>query len=82
MDGFELEFEKEAIGYVANKALELKTGARGIRTIMETRMTELMYDLPDPKVYEKVIITKDFMEKGAEPKLIRRVETEPKESVG
>ena len=72
MDGFELEFDKEAINYVAKKALELKTGARGIRTIMETRMTELMFDLPDPNVFEKVIITKDFMENGKEPILIRR----------
>ena len=72
MDGFELEFDKEAINYVAKKALELKTGARGIRTIMETRMTELMFDLPDPNVFEKVIITKDFMEKGKKPILIRR----------
>ena len=82
MDGFELEFDKDAIGYVASKALELKTGARGIRTIMETRMTELMYDLPDPKVYEKVIITKDFMEKGSAPTLIKRAEVEPKENAG
>ena len=72
MDGFELEFDKEAINYVAKKALDLKTGARGIRTIMETRMTELMFDLPDPNVFEKVIITKDFMEKGKKPILIRR----------
>ena len=72
MDGFELEFEKEAINYIAKKAIELKTGARGIRTIMETRMTELMFDLPDPKVYGKVIITRDFMENGAKPKLVRR----------
>lgn len=72
MDGFELEFEDEAISYVAHKAIELKTGARGIRTIMETRMTELMYDLPDPKIYSKVIITRDFMENGGEPKLIKR----------
>ena len=72
MDGFELEFDKEAINYVARKALELKTGARGIRTIMETRMTELMFDLPDPNVFEKVIITKDFMEKGKKKILIRR----------
>ena len=72
MDGFELEFDKEAINYVAKKALDLKTGARGIRTIMETRMTELMFDLPDPNVFEKVIITKDFMENGKEPILIKR----------
>ena len=86
MDGFTLEFDREAINYVANKAMELKTGARGIRTIIETRMTELMFDLPDPKVYEKVIITRDFMEFGTKPMLIKRTEVldkqETSENVG
>ena len=44
MDGFELEFKDDALSYVAHKAIELKTGARGIRTIMETRVTELMFE--------------------------------------
>ena len=72
MDGFELEFEDDALSFVAHKAIELKTGARGIRTIMETRMTELMFDLPDPKVYGKVIITRDFMAGTSDPILIKR----------
>ena len=76
MDGFELEFKDDALSYVAHKAIELKTGARGIRTIMETRMTELMFDLPDPKVYSKVIITKEFMEGVGEPILVKREEKE------
>lgn len=78
MDGFELEFEDEALSFVARKAIELKTGARGIRTIMETRMTELMFDLPDPKVYGKVIITKEFMSGEGEPTLVKREEELPK----
>ena len=72
IDGFEIEFEKDAIAYVASQAIKLKTGARGIRTIMETRMMELMFDLPDPQVYGKVLITKDFFEKNADPILIKR----------
>ena len=72
MDGLELEFQQDALNYVAKRAQELKTGARGIRTILETRMTELMFDLPDPKVYKKVIITKDFVENQGEPIFIKR----------
>ena len=81
IDGFDIDFDDSAIEYVAKKAIDLKTGARGIRTIMETKMLELMFDLPDPKIYEKIIITRDFIEKGAEPILVKRatVETENKE---
>lgn len=72
IDGFEIEFENDAIAYVASQAIKLKTGARGIRTIMETRMMELMFDLPDPQVYGKILITKDFFGKNADPILIKR----------
>ncbi len=72
IDGFDIKFDDEAIEYVANRAIKLKTGARGIRTIMETRMMELMFDLPDPLVYDRIIITKDFFEKNAEPVLLKK----------
>lgn len=72
IDGFDIDFDDDAIAYVAKKAIELKTGARGIRTIMETKMLELMFDLPDPKVYSKIVITKDFIEKGEPPILVKR----------
>lgn len=75
IDGFDLEFEDEAIAFVSKQAIDLKTGARGIRTIMENKMLELMFDLPDPKVYGKIIVTRDFFENGGEPILIKR-ETE------
>lgn len=78
IDGFEIEFDQQAIAYVSQKAIELKTGARGIRTIMETRMLELMFDLPDPNAYSKIVITRDFIESGAEPILVKK-ETESKE---
>ena len=80
IDGFDIDFEDDAIAYVAQKAIALKTGARGIRTIMETKMLELMFDLPDPQIYSKIIITKDFIEKGEKPILIKR-DTESKEAV-
>lgn len=72
IDGFDIDFEQDAIAYIAEKAIALKTGARGIRTIMETRMLELMFDLPDPQVYNKIVVTRDFIEKGAEPILIKK----------
>ena len=78
IDGFDIDFDDDAIAYISQKAIDLKTGARGIRTIMETKMLELMFDLPDPKVYGKIVITRDFIEKGADPILLRR-ENENKE---
>ena len=72
IDGFDIDFDDSAVEYVAKKAIDLKTGARGIRTIMETKMLELMFDLPDPKKYSKIIITRDFIESGAAPILIER----------
>ncbi len=74
IDGFDLEFEDEALEYIAQRAIKLKTGARGVRTIMESRMLELMFDLPDPNVYGKLIITKGFIEKGEEPILVKKEE--------
>jgi len=73
IDGFEIDFDDDAIAYVAKKAIDLKTGARGIRTIMETRMLELMFDLPDTQKYSKIIITRDFIERGNKPILVERV---------
>lgn len=75
IDGLEIEFEDDAISYIANRAIKLKTGARGIRTIMETRMMELMFDLPDPQVYSKIVINRDFFENNGAPILIKRENT-------
>lgn len=61
IDGMELEFTPEALQAVAKRAIELKTGARGLRTILESKMMKLMYDLPGKSDIEKVIITKDFV---------------------
>lgn len=80
IDGFELEFEDDALAYISKRAIELKTGARGIRTIMETKMLELMFDLPDPTIYNKIIITRDFIENGADPIILKK-EEQDKEAV-
>lgn len=80
IDGFELDFEQGAIEYIAKKAFDLKTGARGIRTILENRMLDLMFDLPDPSAVQKIVITRGFIEKHEKPLYIER-KTEKKEAV-
>lgn len=72
MDDIELEVEEEAIVAIANKALELKTGARGLRGIFERMMTDIMYDLPSESDVEKCIITAKTVEEGKPPILIRK----------
>ena len=62
MDGVELEFDAVALRMVAKKAKERKTGARGLRSILEDIMLDLMYDLPELKG-QKIIIDEDFVNK-------------------
>lgn len=69
MDGVELEIEDDAVNAIANKAIELHTGARGLRGIFEKMMTDIMFELPSRDDVTKCIITKDTMENGAEPVL-------------
>ena len=71
LDGVELLFEKEALLAVARKAKEQNTGARGLRGIIEGLLTDLMFETPSDNTIEKIIITKDVVENGAEPQIIR-----------
>lgn len=64
MDNVELEFEEEALDAIAEKALERKTGARGLRAIMENCMLDLMYQIPSDETVEKCIITRQTVEDG------------------
>ena len=70
MDGAKLMFDDEAVREVANLAIKRKTGARGLRSIMEEMMTDIMFDLPELDGYE-VHISKDAVNKKAEPLLIK-----------
>ena len=70
IDDVELEIEDEAVRAVARKALERKTGARGLRSIFEKAMTEIMYEIPSRDDVEKCIITKETIEDGRQPKLV------------
>lgn len=67
MDGVELEIEDDAVNAIANKAIELRTGARGLRGIFEKMMTDIMFELPSRDDVTKCIITKETVENGAEP---------------
>ena len=58
IDGVELIFEEEALGAIVDKAIERKTGARGLRSIIEERMRDIMFDIPSNPNIEKCVITK------------------------
>lgn len=70
LDDVELEFEEEALDAIAKKAIERKTGARGLRSIIESIMLDVMYDLPSRDDIAKCIITKETVTENKEPKLI------------
>ena len=68
MDGVELVFEDDALIEIAKKAIERKTGARGLRAICEEVMLDIMYDLPSRTDVKRCIITKDVIDKVAPPR--------------
>lgn len=72
MDGVELEFEDEAVAAIAHMAMERETGARGLRTIVENIMLDIMYEIPSDSDIQKVIITEDCVKKLGQPHLIRK----------
>jgi len=71
IDDVELSFEKDAFEAVAQMAIKRKTGARGLRSIMEEMMVDIMYELPELGGYE-VMITKDVITKGEKPLYIKK----------
>ncbi len=70
MDDVELEFDEEAISAIAEKAIERNTGARGLRTILEEIMLDVMYDIPSCDNIDKCVINKETVEKLEKPNLI------------
>ena len=70
LDGVTLTVEEEAVREIAQTAIRLKTGARGLRTIIESVMTEVMYKIPSEENVSEVIITKECITEKAQPKLI------------
>jgi ATP-dependent Clp protease ATP-binding subunit ClpX len=71
IDDVELNFEEDALRAIAQKAIKRKTGARGLRAIMEETMIDIMYELPEYAGYE-VLITKEVIENGEKPVYIKK----------
>ncbi len=70
MDGVDLDIDEEALKLIAKKAIERKTGARGLRGILEEIMLEIMYDIPSREDIEKCVITKETIINKSEPTLV------------
>lgn len=70
LDDVDLEFNEDAYEAIADKAVERKTGARGLRAIMESSMTDIMYEIPSDENIERCIITKEVVEEGCQPEII------------
>ena len=70
MDGINLEFKNDALSEIAKLAVDQNTGARGLRSIIEDTLINLMYSAPDEKDLYKVVINKDVVSKKSEPILI------------
>ena len=70
IDGVELEFTKEALEIMVDKALERKTGARGLRSIMEETMRDIMYEIPSNPKISKCTITKETITEHKPPEIV------------
>ena len=78
MDDVELIFEPEALEAIVDKAIERKTGARGLRSIIEEIMRDIMFDIPSNKKIEKCIVTRDTVINNASPRIIENPDKEKK----
>jgi ATP-dependent Clp protease ATP-binding subunit ClpX len=74
MEGVEIEFREEALRAVARRAMQRKTGARGLRTILENVLLDIMYDLPGMRNVQKVVIDEDVIAGETKPYLVYGVE--------
>jgi ATP-dependent Clp protease ATP-binding subunit ClpX len=70
LDDVELIFEDEAIDAIADKAMDRKTGARGLRSIVEAIMMEIMFDIPSYKGKKRVVVTRKVVEKSEKPEVV------------
>ena len=74
LDGVELEFTEDAVRAIAKKAITQETGARGLRAIVESFMTEIMYEIPSDDNIQKCIITDKVVNKEDKPTFIYKKE--------
>lgn len=71
LDGVQLEFDVGALSAIADKAIALHTGARGLRTIVENAMLDIMYKVPSDKTIKKIIITSETIKDGKPPQVVK-----------
>lgn len=71
-DRVNLEFEDDALAAMADKAIAMNIGARGLRSVVESIMTDIMYEVPSDDKAERVIITRECVENGSKPRIIHR----------
>jgi ATP-dependent Clp protease ATP-binding subunit ClpX len=69
-DNIDLVFTDDALWSIADKALHRETGARGLRSIIENALLDVMFELPSRKDVSKCVITKETIEKGLKPTLV------------
>jgi ATP-dependent Clp protease ATP-binding subunit ClpX len=70
LDGVDLVFEEKAIEAIAEKAMARKTGARGLRAIVEAIMMDIMFDIPSIKGKKRIVVTRDVVAKSEKPEII------------
>jgi ATP-dependent Clp protease ATP-binding subunit ClpX len=80
LDGVELEFEEEALKAIAKETMNRKTGARGLRAIIEKAVTDLMYEVPSNEEIAKCVITREVVEGTGEPEIIYSDTPRPRKS--
>lgn len=71
-DDVELIFEEDALEAIADKAIKMEIGARGLRSVMETIMTEIMFEVPSDPTISQVVVTGDCVKNGISPMVIRK----------
>ncbi len=77
LDRVDLEFTDEALSAIARKTLERKTGARGLRAVMEDLLMNVMYQVPSDYKVEKVVVTREMVESGAQPEISYNQDRKP-----
>ncbi|MEE0310538.1 MAG: ATP-dependent Clp protease ATP-binding subunit ClpX [Oscillospiraceae bacterium] len=77
LDKVDLEFTPEALDAIAEKTIVRKTGARGLRSIMEDTLKNLMFEVPSDYTIEKITVTKDSVENGAAPEIVHNPDRVP-----
>ncbi len=80
LDGVELEFEDEALRAIAKETMDRKTGARGLRSIIEKSVNDLMYEIPSNEEISKCVITKETVEGTGEPEIVYSDSPRPRKS--